>query len=215
MNDVIDISLPLHNGMVCWPTSTGFHLSRTMEMAKGDPANNSRIDTDVHIGTHVDAPWHSLNDGLTVEHMPLDSLIGPAYVVSLVTVHEITAQVLERASIPKGVERLLLQTRNSEFWAADLKEFRTDFVGLTLDAAEWIVKRGLRLIGIDYLSIQRYGDSMETHNVMLRNNIVIVEGLNLTGVQSQMYELICLPLKIVGSEGAPARAVLRKLPTSQ
>jgi arylformamidase len=211
MDDIIDISVPLKSGMVCWPGSTGFHLSRTMDMSKGDPANNSWIDTDVHIGTHIDAPWHSLPNGNTVDQLPLDVLIGTAFVAYLPDVTEITAQTLENHLIPKETKRLLFHTRNSKIWGKNDNEFKKDFVALTIDGAEWIVKHGIQLVGIDYLSIQQFGESMETHNVMLRKNIIIVEGLDLTDVGEGIYELTCLPLRIVGSEGSPARAVLRRI----
>ena len=104
MRDLIDISLPLKNGMVCWPGSPGFHLKYIMEMAKGEVTNGSQIDTDVHIGTHIDAPWHSIPDGATIEQLSLDVLIGPAYVLRLPDVSEITASTLQKADIPKKTE---------------------------------------------------------------------------------------------------------------
>jgi len=211
MDDIIDISLPLTTGMVCWPGSDGFRLSKTMEMSKGDPANNSWIDTDVHIGTHIDAPWHSLANGMTIDQLPLNILIGKTFVAHLPDLTEITAKTLDDHSIPKETKRLLFHTSNSKIWEKNDNEFKKDFVALTADGAEWIVNRGIQLVGIDYLSIQQYGESMETHNIMLRKNIIIVEGLNLTGVEQGIYELICLPLKIMDSEGSPARAVLRRI----
>ncbi len=211
MSNLIDISIPLKTGMVCWPGSAGFRLSRTMEMSKGDPANNSWIDTDVHIGTHIDAPWHSLPNGMTVDQLPLGVLIGTAFVAYLPDVTEITAKSLESHPIPKETKRLLFHTRNSKIWEKKDNEFKKDFVALTIDGAEWIVNHDIQLVGIDYLSIQQFGESMETHNIMLRKDIIIVEGLDLTGVEEGVYELICLPLRIVGSEGSPARAVLRRI----
>lgn len=210
MTKFIDISVPLTDGMVAWPTSPGFRISRSMEMAAGQIANNSIIHTDVHIGTHVDAPWHSIPDGATVERMELASLIGPVWVADLGDADAVTAPVLERAKIPADTRRLLLRTRNSEFWKRGEKKFREDFVGLVPDASDWIVNRGIVLVGTDYLSVQKYSEkSMETHDILLRRNVVIVEGLNLSEAAQGSYQLICLPLKIAGAEGAPARAVLQ------
>ncbi len=180
-------------------------------MSKGDIANGSRIETDVHIGTHIDAPWHSIPEGITIEQLSLDILVGPAFVVFLPDIHTITAEVLRKASIPDGTKRLLFRTDNSKIWEKGNQDFQNKYVALTADAAEWVVTQGIQLVGIDYLSIQQFTDDMETHNIMLRKNIIIVEGLNLTNVDQGMYELICLPLKIVDSEGSPARAVLRRL----
>ena len=115
-------------------------------------------------------------------------------------------------TLPNGTTRLLLHTRNSELWERGVTEFRKDFVALTSDAAQWLVDQGIRLIGVDYLSVHRYGDGPLTHQILLRAGIIIVEGLNLTDVAPGKYELICLPLRLDGADGAPARAVLRKLP---
>lgn len=197
--------------MVCWPGSSGFRLIQTSEMKKGDVANGSRMDTDVHIGTHIDAPSHSIVDGDTIDKLEIDIFIGPAYVLYLPDVAEITASILEKSKIPKNIRRLLFHTKNSQIWAANDNEFKKDFVALTKGAAEWIVSNEIRLVGIDYLSIQQFGESMDTHNIMLKKNVVIVEGLNLHGVDEGVYDLICLPLRIVGAEGSPARAVLRRL----
>jgi len=211
LKELIDISIPLKNGMVCWPGSPGFTITRILEMVKGDVANGSQINTDVHIGTHIDAPWHSIPDGVTIEQLSLDVLIGPAYVLRLPDISEINGEILGKANVPQGTQRLLFHTRNSSIWNSNDNEFRKDFVALTMDGAEWIAKKGIKLVGIDYLSIQPFGESMEIHNVMLKEGIIIVEGLNLSGVEQGHYELMCLPLRIVGAEGSPARAVLRKI----
>jgi arylformamidase len=160
----------------------------------------------VHTGTHIDAPLHHLPDGLSAADISLDALIGPAVVVDLSEIDVVTAETLERLNLSASTQRLLLRTRNSRLWVEGVREFRTDYVALTADAAQWIVDHGIRLIGMDYLSVQRYHDGPETHLILLRAGVVIVEGLNLAGE----YELICLPLRLVGAEGAPARAILRQ-----
>jgi kynurenine formamidase/glycosyltransferase involved in cell wall biosynthesis len=208
VDSIIDISVPLHPEMPVWPGSVGIRLSRTMSLEAGDMTNVSRLDCDVHIGTHVDAPLHFIEDGSSVEQMPLNILIGPALIAYLPGVDAITADDLAALSLPKSTQRLLLRTRNSLLWANGVNGFRTDYVALTADAARWIVEHDIRLVGVDYLSVQRYQDGSETHQILLDAGVVIVEGLNLADVVPGLYELICLPLKLVGAEGAPARAVL-------
>jgi arylformamidase len=197
--------------MPVWPGSPGFRLIQTLSLARGDVANNSRLESDIHVGTHVDAPWHFLQDGATVERAPLDTLVGPAVVAYLPEARAVTAAALEGLELGETPQRLLLRTSNSELWRRGVREFREDFVALTVDAARWLVHRGVRLVGVDYLSVQRFHDGPETHEVLLRAGVVIVEGLDLSAVTPGRYELLCLPLKIVGAEGAPARAALRRL----
>ena len=210
--EIIDISVPLVAGMPVWPGDSDVRLVPVRRMAAGDKNNLSRLDCGVHTGTHVDAPWHFLDDGSTVEQLPLDVMMGEAFVAYLAEVDVITAETLARLMLPEGTMRLLLRTRNSELWETGVTEFRKDFVALTSDAAQWLVDAGIRLIGVDYLSVHRYGDGPLTHQILLRAGIVIVEGLNMSGVAAGKYELICLPLCLDGAEGAPARAVLRRFP---
>lgn len=211
MEHIIDITVPLTTGMPIWPGCDGIRMTPTKRMDKGDPVNVSRLDCDLHTGTHVDAPMHFLQNGTTVEKLSLDVLIGPCHVAHLPEAADITADNLTNLNLPAGVERLLLRTRNSQLWAAKTTEFRKDFVALTHDAAQWIVDKGIRLIGVDYLSVQRYRDNALTHQILLGADVIALEGLNLSGVKPGLYELICLPLKLVGAEGAPARAVLRQI----
>ena len=196
--------------MPVWPSSKGFKLYRTLKLAAGDEANVSQLDTDVHVGTHVDAPCHFLQEGTAIEDLSLDILMGPAYVAHLPEVKAISVTDLEALNLPPNTTRLLLRTTNSQLWANNVTQFNKDFVALTADASQWLDDIGIRLIGIDYLSVQRYYDSTLTHEILLKAGIIILEGLNLTNVTSGMYQLICLPIKLVGSDGAPARAVLIK-----
>jgi arylformamidase len=208
---MIDISVPLGPLTPAWPGSAGIRLTRTKTLAAGDDSNSSRLDCDVHAGTHVDAPAHFLADGAEVDALPLDVLVGPAFVASLPEAQSVSAVDLSGLHLPQGTSRLLLKTRNSGLWSAHPGEFRTDYVALTADAAQWLVDRHVQLVGVDYLSVQRYGDSARTHQVLLAAGVVIVEGLDLSRVAAGPYELICLPLRLTGAEGAPARAVLRRL----
>jgi len=211
MKKIIDISLPLKPDIPVWPDSIGFHITPTKTLEAGDEANLSRLECDVHVGTHIDAPGHFIKGGNAVEQIDLDNLIGPAWVAFLPDVKAVTADDLNKLELSAEIRRLLLKTRNSELWARGETEFKKDFVALTPDAAQWIVDKGINLIGIDYLSIQCFGDSPLTHRILLESDVIILEGLNLCGVHSGIYELICLPLNLVGAEGAPARAVLQTM----
>lgn len=209
---MIDITVPLRADMPVWPGTTGLILEEVKRLAAGDSSNQSKFSAGVHVGTHVDAPRHFVAGGATIDELSLRTLVGPAVVADLLDVKLITAEDLAGLRLPLGTERLLLRTTNSYLWAKGEAGFHKDFVALAPDAARWLVDRGVRLVGIDYLSVQRYNDSPRTHQILLEAGIVIVEGLSLVAVSAGEYELICLPLCLVGAEGAPARAVLRSLP---
>ena len=211
MTDYLDISLTISPDLPHWPGSPAIEWSRRRDMDRGDPVNDSTLVCGVHTGTHVDAPLHFLADGVDVTHLSLDALIGPAVVAELSDLEVIAARDLEALNLPADTRRLLLRTRNSAIWQWGDREFHTDFVALTVEAAQWVVARGIRLIGVDYLSVQIFQGDPQTHIALLQAGVVIVEGLNLTEVAPGPYELICLPLKLAGAEGAPARAVLRKV----
>ena len=212
MEDIIDITVPLTTEIPVWPGSKGIRITPTMRLEKGDSSNISRLDCNLHTGTHVDAPRHFLQNGATVDQLPLDILVGPCVVAHLPDADAVTPSNLTDLNLPSGIERLLIRTGNSELWAAKTTEFRKDFVALTHEAAQWIVDNGINLIGVDYLSVQRYGDDNLTHHILLDADTVVLEGLNLSNVKSGFYELSCLPLKLVGTEAAPARAILRRIP---
>ena len=208
LSNIIDISVALRPQIPTWPDSRGFRLEPTLRLDAGEKANVSQLNTDVHVGTHVDAPWHFLANGRTVEQLSLEVLVGKTVVVELPEVKEVTAEDLAALDLPQDTRRLLLHTRNSQLWEREITEFQKDYVALTADAARWVVDRGIRLIGVDYLSVQRFHDSPLTHEILLEAEVVIVEGLNLSQVPAGMYNLTCLPLKLVGADGAPARAIL-------
>lgn len=208
---LIDVSLTLRAAMPYWPGTAPLVLTRTMSLEAGDAANVSRLDLDVHTGTHVDAPSHFLAGAGTAHDLRLEDMIGPAVVGDLRHVDFITAADLDRLELPVGTVRLLLRTRNSNHWGAEVTHFREDFVALVPDAAQWIVDRGIRLVGIDYLSVQQYNGDPRTHQILLAAGIVILEGIDLSAAEPGGYELLCLPLRLADAEGAPARAVLREL----
>ncbi len=208
---IYDITLPIFPGMPIWPGDPALVLERVESMDDGAQVNVSRLACSVHTGTHVDAPHHFLNDGRTVESLPLDVLTGPAWVAALpLDADLVTAPVLEAASIPAGTTRLLLKTRNSEIWRRGEMHFQEDFVAVSPDGAEWLLAHGIRLIGVDYLSVAPFQDSDPTHHILLRAGVVILEGVDLSVVEPGAYDLYCLPLKLVGSDGAPARAILTR-----
>lgn len=211
MSTFIDISLPLDGQLPVWPGSPGFQLDWLARLGQGGEVNNSRLQMDVHVGTHVDAPLHFLENGAPVSDLALDTLIGPAVVVDARGHSAITVATLEEMAIPSDVRRILFRTDNSQEWAGSSRSFKPSYVALTEEGAEWIVARGIRLVGIDYLSIQRFGDGPATHQTLLRNDVIIVEGLDLHHVEPGEYQLIVLPLRIMDAEGAPARAVLQPL----
>ncbi len=165
------------------------------------------IEITSHTGTHIDTPLHFIPGGSTVSDMPLDATVGPCRVIEIKDKVKIKVAELEKHSIKKG-ERLLFKTRNSGFWARQLPSFQTDFAAIDASGAEWLVRRGVQLVGVDYLSVAPYKKGLETHRALLGAGVVVVEGLNLTGVSQGRYTLYCLPLKLIGSDGAPARAIL-------
>lgn len=203
-----DISLPLSSDLPVWPGDPPFVRRLISALAQGGNTNTSFLEMSAHMGTHVDAPNHFLGDQRTIDHLPLSILCGRVYVLHLPKVDLVTASILENSEIPPRTRRILIKTRNSDCWAGKEKEFQKDFVGLSPDAAQYVVDRGFKLIGVDYLSVAPYKQSRPTHEILLKAGIVIVEGLDLSAVSQGRYSLYCLPLKLVGSDGAPARAML-------
>jgi arylformamidase len=199
--ELIDISVPVRPGMVTYPGDPPVILERVRSIVDGKGHNLSRLDLGLHSGTHVDAPLHFVDGGAAAEALPLEVLIGPAHVVEIAGASAaIDAAALE--SLPRAAERILLKTRNSELWERD--SFVEDYASLSADGAGLLVERGVRLVGIDYLSI---GDEA-AHRTLLGAGVVAVEGLDLRGVEPGEYTLVCAPLKLVGAEGAPARVLL-------
>ena len=185
------------------------YSERVQKIEDGANANVSRMELGVHTGTHVDAPFHFLKDGSTVERMPLSILIGRAYVVHLDDkVDVILPQHFEAAGLPPRTRRVLIRTRNSKIWTKEYREFDKGYVAIDVSAAEYLVKRGVKLVGVDYLSVAPFGNTRPTHVALLKAGVVIIEGLNLAQVSQGRYNLFCLPLKLDKSDGAPARAVL-------
>jgi arylformamidase len=200
--EIFDISVPIRPGMVTYEGDPPVHLALALSIAGGASANVSRLDFGVHTGTHVDAPVHFLEGAAGADSLPLGVLIGPAHVVDATGVaEELDENALRGLDLPDA-ERLIFKTTNSELWALD--RFSPEMVKLTGDGARYLIGRGVRLVGIDYLSV---GDE-RAHVELLRAGVVPLEGVDLRGIGPGEYELVCLPLRLVASDGAPARAVL-------
>jgi arylformamidase len=194
--------------MPVWPGNPAVELERVNKIEEGANSNVSRLALGVHTGTHVDAPVHFIPGTTGIDALPLNVLIGRALVVHLARTKRITADDLDHALIPPSTRRLLLKTRNSNFWAKRDTDFHTDYVGIDPSGAEWLVDRRVELVGVDYLSVAPWKESRPTHEILLKAGIVVVEGLNLSKIKPGRYELTCLPLKLVGADGSPARAIL-------
>ncbi|QQS45990.1 MAG: cyclase family protein [Acidobacteriota bacterium] len=205
-----DITVPISNELPVYPGDPPIEIRRTQSIENGDIARVSHLSFGTHIGTHIDPPYHFIKEGVTLDQLPLDVLIGPARVVDCGEVAVIDRPLLSRLDLGNA-DRILFKTRNSRFWR-ESREFRKDFVYLETSAAEALVELGVRLVGIDYLSVEKYDfDQPTTHWTLLGNNVIVVEGLDLSEVTAGEYELICLPLRIRDGDGGPARVVLREL----
>jgi arylformamidase len=205
---IYDISLPISESLVVWPGDPPVRITQPSHLDRGDMATVSRLDIGAHIGTHVDAPVHFVQGGAGVDSFNLDLLVGPARVVHALEADALSASVLQALDIPPGTERVLFRTRNSERWARGEEEFWTDYVGITDDGARWLIEQGVQLVGIDYLSVAPFDELVAPHRTLLGAGLIVVEGLDLSGVAAGVYQLVCLPLKVVGGDGAPARAIL-------
>jgi arylformamidase len=203
-----DISVGVSPDLPIWPGDPSIELEQFSRIADGESANITKISCCVHVGTHIDAPVHYIEGGISIDSLPLEVLIGRAYVVDLTHTSRIDTKTLDEAKIPPRTRRLLLKTMNSDFWDNDGREFRQDYVGVDVSGAEWLVRKGIQLVGIDYLAIAAFDQSIESHRILLKAGIIILEGLNLSEVRRGRYNLYCLPMKIIGSDGAPARAIL-------
>lgn len=205
---IYDLTVTIWPGMPTWPGEGDIRLDPVSRIARGEVANVSRLVLGTHTGTHADAPWHFHDAGVTVDRLPLEILVGEGYVADMGQATHIGPEELGQANIPAGTPRLLLKTTNSGYWARDEREFQKDFVAITPEGASWIVQRGIRLIGIDYLSVEHFGSADHTvHRTFATKGVIAIEGLNLGEIQAGWYQILCLPLKIAGADGAPARVI--------
>ncbi|HZS54625.1 MAG TPA: cyclase family protein [Bryobacteraceae bacterium] len=207
-NSWIDVSVPLTSGMAHWPGEPAPNFELISDKEHGADANVTMCRMVAHTGTHMDAPHHFLQEGKGIDTFPLEFGVGPARVIEALDVDIVTHKELESKGIQRG-DRVLVKTRNSQLqWTA--LDFQENYVGIDSSAATFLVEVGAVMVGVDYLSVGVYhGDNPETHRILLSGGVWIVEGLALGHVSAGTYEMICLPLRIVGCDGSPVRAILR------
>jgi arylformamidase len=207
MNKIYDVSVPLSDETPTYPGDPRVQIAPVQRIANGDACNVSTVALGAHAGTHVDAPYHMLADGGTVDQLPLEILLGKARVVEIGARERVMREDLETLDLRADL-RVLFKTRMSG--QMRVPEFQEDYVYLTADAASYLVQAGLKLVGIDYLSVDRFGSAdYPAHQTLLEAGVIVVEGLDLSEVGPGDYDMICLPLRIAGGDGAPARVVLR------
>jgi arylformamidase len=209
MSRFVDISLPVGSDLLTWPGDPGIRIDRAKSIDRGDPANVSELHLGSHTGTHVDPPVHFIPGQPGVDRVDLDVFFGPAAVADLRHARAIGPDELDALDLPEGTQRLLCRTRNSELWSRLPVAFPDDYVAVTRAGARWLVERGLRLVGVDFLSVEKDGPpDFPVHRTLLGGGVIIVEGLNLSGVEAGVHTLACFPLRIRDGDGSPARAVL-------
>jgi arylformamidase len=203
-----DISLSLSANTVRWVTAQPFELIERKRMSHGDSNNSSSIHTSAHAGTHVDAPFHFVPAGRTIEGLPLELFIGPARICAVESAGQITASHIAGLNLA-GEKRVLFKTRNSSL--LHQPTYDPSFVAFSVDGAQALADLGVQLVGLDYLSVARADEQVPVHRAFLDHGVVLLEGIDLSEVPTGRYELICPPVKLAGSDGAPCRAVLREL----
>lgn len=205
---IYDVSVPLTGEMHNWPGDPMPEIVQIQGLSKGGACNVQQLKLTTHNGTHVDAPFHMLQNGKKMDELPLDNFVGEAQVIEIADPIKIEAAEIARY-YQKDVTRVLFKTKNSGRWSE--KKFFTDYVYLTPEGADFLVKQKVKLVGIDYLSIDEYGNKLHLpHKKLLSQDIVILEGLNLSQIEPGKYDMICLPLKLLAADGAPARVILRR-----
>jgi arylformamidase len=204
---LIDVTVALDADLPSYPGNTPFSIEPIKRIARGDSSNVSTLHMSAHSGTHVDAPRHFFDEGPGTEGLPLDMLVGRARVIEVTSRKGITPADFDGLDLSDDI-RLLIKTPNSQLWGS--AEFHKDYVGVTEAAARFLVERGVKVLGVDYLSVEVFKTpGAPAHHVLLGGGTIVIEGLNLRDVEPGTYDMVCLPLRIVGSDGAPARVVLR------
>jgi arylformamidase len=206
---IFDITMNLNSEFLSWPGDLPGRIVKTSALSRGDNYNSSSIQSSLHWGTHIDAPYHLCEEKWTIDQIPLNILMGKVRILEIPREKKITADILKKQPI-ENEKRILIKTRNSKFWENSQK-FRKDFSALTPDAAELLVELGIKLVGIDYFSMDLYeADDLPVHRILCQHNIIGVELLDLREIDAGHYNLVCLPLKIQGGDGAPARVLLTR-----
>ncbi len=204
---LIDVSVPLDSDLPNYPGNTPFALEAIKRIARGDSSNVSTLHMSAHAGTHVDAPRHFFDAAAGAEALPLEMLIGRTRVIEVTSRKGIAAEDLSGVDLSDDV-RLLIKTANSRLWSTPA--FQSDYAGVTESGATHLVEHGIKVVGVDYLSVECFKQpGAPAHHALLGSGVIVIEGLNLRDVEPGVYEMICLPLRVVGSDGAPARVVLR------
>ncbi len=207
--EIFDISIPLNSTTPVWEGDTGITISHSESIESGADFNVSRIEMGVHSGTHIDAPRHIFTSGLTADQVPMENLIGPVHVLRIPDeIHIIEPRNLDESGYRGDEERFLLKTANSNYWKSDPYTFHKEYAAISSECAEYLANSDTLLIGIDYFSISPYEALKPTHEILLHKGITILENVDLSAVEPGFYNLYCLPLKIMGTDGAPVRAIL-------
>jgi arylformamidase len=205
---LIDVTVPLDARLPTYPNNTPFTLEAVKRLAHGDSSNVSSLHLSAHAGTHVDAPRHFFDDGPGTDALPLEMLIGRTRVVEITTRTGIAARDFAAHDLSEDV-RILIKTANSRLWGS--ADFHADYIGMTESGAKHLVEHGIKVVGVDYLSVEEFRTpGAPAHHVLLGAGTIVIEGLDLRDVEPGIYDMYCLPLRVVGSDGAPARVVLRK-----
>ncbi len=205
---LIDVTVPLDANLPTYPGNTAFSLDATKRIARGDSSNVSTIHLSVHSGTHVDAPRHFFDAAPGTEGLPLEMLLGRVRVIEVTSRKGIGPGELSESDLSEDV-RVLIKTHNSRLWGSP--DFHPEYVGVTESGAKYLVEHGIKVVGVDYLSVEEFKKpGAPAHHILLGGGTIVIEGLNLRDVEPGVYEMFCLPLRIVGADGAPARVVLRQ-----
>jgi arylformamidase len=209
---IYDISLPITPDMPVWPGDSAVDLRQVSAISSGELTNITHISMSAHTGTHIDAPKHFIDTGKTIGQIPLEMLVGEVLVMqidhSIDVISKMVLQSHPHRRLLENAHKVLFRTRNSTLWHNGPSVFRQDYVGINASGAEFLANIGLDLIGIDYLSIAPYDETQIPHQILLSEDIVLLEGLDLSNVPAGIYELYCLPIHLPGCEGAPARVIL-------
>lgn len=207
--EIIDITIPLTPRTPVWEGDQGITIKQDIFKGEASDFNITRIEMGVHAGTHIDSPFHLFNHGSTVDEIPLEVLLGKATVLEISSDREvINSEALLASGFIPGVERLILKTSNTEYWIRDPYGFHGEYIGIDTEGAEFLVSQGVKLIGVDYFSASPKSDLVRPHEILLEAGVVILENAYLADVLPGDYQLICLPLKLQGTDGAPVRAIL-------
>lgn len=205
---IIDISVLVNDKLPLWPGSPELKLCRDLDIDRGDKVTDTSFGGSLHVGTHIDVASHYYAGAKSVEDYTLDAFCGRVQVLDFQGISMITKSDLESRDIIDGIEKILLKTDNSKLWSFKDHAFKEDYVSISEEAASWLIDNNISLVGIDYLSIEKYGGTGDVHKILLKNDVVILETLDLSSVDEGVYDLFCLPIRIDGVEASPVRAIL-------